>query len=180
MKRLLLYIAVMSVCLGLSAGARAISDPAPAADDHAQIEFLIRHWQVPIPPQGDPPAHFSSIEASIDPEGCAVCHRTQYEDWSGSLHSKSMGPGVRGQTMELIHDNPKMTLLCYSCHAPLTEQQEKVVDKGDRPSFFKRRRTFSTSLKQKGLRSIAGSWKENIRTAPRAMRRSSANGWRCD
>ncbi|MDE2058643.1 MAG: hypothetical protein KGL31_00770 [candidate division NC10 bacterium] len=123
-----------------------MSDPTSAADDHTQNEFLMRHWQVPIPPQGEPPAHFSSIEASLDPEGCAVCHRAQYEDWIGSLHSKSMGPGVRGQTMELIHDDPKVALLCYSCHVPLTEQQEKVVDKGGRASLFRRHRTFSTLL----------------------------------
>jgi len=122
-----------------------MSDPPPAADDHAQLEFLTRHWQVPIPPQGKPPAHFSSIEASLDPESCAVCHRTQYEDWSGSLHSKSMGPGVIGQTMELIHGDPKMALLCYSCHAPLTEQQEKSVNKGGPPSLVKRHRAFLSS-----------------------------------
>lgn len=122
-----------------------MSDPPPAGDDQAQLEFLGRHWQVPIPPQGKPPAHFSSIEASLDPESCAVCHRAQYEDWSSSLHSKSMGPGVRGQTMELIHSDPKTALLCYSCHAPLTEQQEKVVNKGGRPSMFKRHRAFSAT-----------------------------------
>lgn len=126
-----------------------MSDPPPAADDHAQLEFLTRHWQVPIPPQGKPPVRFSSLEASLDPESCAVCHRAQYEDWSSSLHSKSTGPGVRGQTTELIHDDPKMALLCYSCHAPLTEQQEKIVNKGGPPSQFKRNlkrdRAFSAS-----------------------------------
>ena len=175
MKRLLLYTAVVIVCLGFSIEAWAMSDPPPAVNDLAQIEFLTRHWQVPIPPQGKPPAHFSSIEASLGPESCAVCHRTQYEDWSGSLHSKSMGPGVIGQTMELIHGDPKMALLCYSCHAPLTEQQEKSVSKGGPPSLvkrhaavlssspnasenwvstvvkFKTNHTFSASLQQKGL-----------------------------
>ena len=128
-----------------------MSDPPPPADEHAQIEFLTRHWQAPIPPQGEPPAHFSPVEVSLDPESCAVCHRSQYEDSSSSLHSKSMGPGVRGQTMELIYGDPKMALLCYSCHAPLTEQQEKVVNKGGPPSLFKRHRAFSASLQQKGL-----------------------------
>ncbi len=156
-----------------------MSDQPPAADDRAQIEFLARHWQTPIPSQGKPPAHFSSIEGSLDAESCGVCHRAPYEDWSNSLHSKSMGPGVRGQTMELIHDDPKMAVLCYSCHAPLSEQQEKVVHKGGHPSRFKKRRhipdpstsgsedgdravlkfktnhAFSASLQQKGL-SCAG------------------------
>jgi len=154
MKRLLLYTAVVSACMGPSVGAWAMSDPPPAADDHAQLEFLTRHWQAPIPPQGKPPTHFSSIEASLDPESCAVCHRTQYEDWSSSLHSKSMGPGVIGQTMELIHGDPKMAILCYSCHAPLTEQQEKVVKKGgDSPSLFKKHRAFATPSP-----STSGAW----------------------
>lgn len=145
MKELFLYIVVVSVSLGLSVGAWVVSDSPSAADDQAQIEFLRRHWQAPIPPQGRPPAHFSPMEASLDAEGCAVCHRSQYEDWSSSLHSKSMGPGVRGQTMELIHDDPKTALRCYGCHAPLTEQQEKSVDTGSRPSLFKRHRTFLAS-----------------------------------
>src|SRR5574337_644306 len=88
MKRLFLYIAVVSACLGLSVGAWAVSDPLSAADDQAQIEFLRRHWQAPIPLQGRSPAHFSPMEASLDAEGCAVCHRGQYEDWGSSLHSK--------------------------------------------------------------------------------------------
>lgn len=118
-----------------------------SADDDAQLEFLEHHWQEPIPPQGKPPARFSSIEASLEPESCATCHRTQYEEWSSSLHSKSMGPGVIGQTIELIHSDPKMALLCYSCHAPLAEQQEKVVKKEATPSKFqfKRKRHFSVT-----------------------------------
>lgn len=180
MKRLFLCVAVISVCLGLPAGVSAEGDQPPVADDRFPREFLANHWQTPIPPQGKPPAHFSSIEGSLDPESCGVCHRTPYEDWGNSLHSKSMGPGVVGQTMELIHDNPKMALLCYSCHAPLTEQQEKVVKKkGGTPSRVKKRyrpsisppdaledggsdeltfktnHAFSASLQQKGL-SCAG------------------------
>jgi hypothetical protein len=179
MKRFFLYVVVMSVCLGFSTGVSAKGDQPPGAEDRAQLHFLKGHWQTPIPPQGKPPAHFSSIEGSLDPESCGVCHRAQYEDWIDSLHSKSMGPGVTGQTMELIHDDPKLALLCYSCHAPLSEQQEKVVDKGGRPSRFKKRRhvpglspsaseerkspalkfkpnqAFSASLQQKGL-SCAG------------------------
>ncbi|MBZ0160523.1 MAG: cytochrome c family protein [bacterium] len=145
MKRLILYSVVVGACLGLSVGTWAMNDPPSAADDDAQLEFLAHHWQEPIPPQGKPPAHFSSIEASLDPENCAVCHRTQYEDWSSSLHSKSMGPGVIGQTMELIHNDPKTALLCYSCHAPLAEQQEKVLKKDAPPSKFKRKRHFSVT-----------------------------------
>ncbi|PWB47876.1 MAG: hypothetical protein C3F12_02720 [Candidatus Methylomirabilota bacterium] len=179
MKRLLLAAVVINGCLGYSVGAWAVDGPRSVVNDHADIEFLKDHWQTPVPSQGKAPAHFSSIERSLEPESCGVCHRTQYEEWSGSLHSRSMGPGVTGQTMELIHDDPKTALLCYSCHAPLSEQQEKRVKKEGRPpSRVKKRRqapglgesaggsesagakyqtnhAFSTSLQQKGL-SCAG------------------------
>src|SRR5574337_53486 len=99
----LLSIACVGACLGWATGAWAMSDPTQAAGDQASIEFLARHWQAPIPPQGETPAHFSPIEAALDPDACGACHRAQYEDWSRSFHSRSMGPGVSGQTMELIH-----------------------------------------------------------------------------
>ncbi|MBI4379685.1 MAG: hypothetical protein HY574_00635, partial [candidate division NC10 bacterium] len=126
LKPSLLYIAVGVICLVGSDGRVATGAGAPAVDEQAQRTFLEHHWQAPIPPQGKPPARFSPLEASLDPESCAVCHRLQYDDWKGSLHSKSMGPGVRGQTLELIRDDPATALLCYSCHAPLAEQQEKI------------------------------------------------------
>ena len=56
--------------------------------------------------------------------------------------------------MELIHGDPKMALLCYSCHAPLTEQQEKIVNKGGgSPSLFKKHRAFSALSSN-----ASGSW----------------------
>jgi hypothetical protein len=56
-----------------------------------------------------------------------------------------------GQTMELIQASPRTALLCYSCHAPLTEQQEKIQAKsGSRPRF-KKNPTFLASLQPKGL-----------------------------
>jgi len=147
----LLDIAIGVMCLVVSDGRLAIGDDAPAVGEQAQLTFLKEHWQVPIPPQGKPPARFSLIEASLDPESCAVCHRPQFDDWKGSVHSRSMGPGVMGQTMELIQDDPSTALLCYSCHAPLTEQQEKIQAKsGSRPRF-KKNPTFLASLQPKGL-----------------------------
>jgi len=128
-----------------------MGDDAPAVDEQAQLTFLEQHWQLPIPPQGKPPARFSSLEASLDPESCAVCHRLQYDDWKGSLHSKSMGPGVLGQTLELIHDDPATAQLCYSCHAPLTEQQEKILGRSDTRSRFRKNPAFLASLQAKGV-----------------------------
>jgi len=147
----LLYIAVGVICLVGSDKRVAAGDHVPAVDEQAQLTFLKQHWQAPIPPQGKPPARFSSVEASLDPESCAVCHRLQYDDWKGSLHSKSMGPGVLGQTLELIHDDPATAQLCYSCHAPLAEQQERIYGKGRTRSRLRRNPTFLAPLQAKGL-----------------------------
>ena len=144
-------MAIGIMCLMVSGGKVATGDKTPAVGEQAQLTFLEQHWQVPIPPQGKPPARFSALEVSLDPESCAVCHRLQYDNWKTSLHSKSMGPGVMGQTMELIQASPRTALLCYSCHAPLTEQQEKIQAKsGSRPRF-KKNPTFLASLQPKGL-----------------------------
>jgi len=148
-RRLLLCGAICGACLVASAGRLAVGDPPPAAD--RELLFLERHWRVPIPPQGRPPARFSALEVSLDPESCAVCHRPQYDDWKGSVHSKSMGPGVVGQTMELIQDDPSTALLCYGCHAPLAEQQEKVRRAKGSRSRLEKNPAFLASLQSKGL-----------------------------
>lgn len=93
--------------------------------EEEQLTFLRSHWRLPVPLQGRPPDRFSSLEASLDPESCGLCHRPQHEDWKTSRHSLTMGPGPLGQTLDLIERDPERALLCYSCHAPLTEQQEQ-------------------------------------------------------
>ena len=129
----------------------AAGGPPSITSEQAKLAFLERHWRVPIPPQGTPPARYSPLEASLDPESCAVCHRIQYDDWKTSLHSQSMGSGVIGQTKELIQADPEQALLCYSCHAPLAEQQEKILEKSGSRSRFKKNPTFVASLQPKGM-----------------------------
>lgn len=146
-----LHIAVGIICLVVSDGRLATGANGPAFDEQAQITFLDRHWQPPIPPQGRPPAHFSPLETSLDPESCAVCHRIQYDEWKTSRHSQSMGPGVIGQTVELIHADPPQALLCYRCHAPLSEQQEKRQVKGDRRVRVRKNPALIAALQTKGL-----------------------------
>ncbi|MHB1619935.1 MAG: multiheme c-type cytochrome [Sulfuricella sp.] len=92
------------------------------ADPVAQ--FLSVHWAQPIAPQGDPPPGFSAIEASLAPETCAACHVAQYADWSTSLHSKAMGPGIRWQLRVM---NQSEANDCLRCHAPLAEQKALVA-----------------------------------------------------
>jgi len=91
-------------------------------------EFLDRHWRRPLAPQGPPPARFSPLEASLQPEACGTCHPAQFADWKTSLHSKSMGPGVTGQLVEMLQSDPGSALACFACHAPLAEQAPRVAD----------------------------------------------------
>lgn len=82
--------------------------------------FLERHWADPLPPQGTPPAAFSPLEASLNPEACGQCHADQYAAWRTTLHSKAMGPGLRWQLMLMNQDQGNR---CLRCHAPLAEQK---------------------------------------------------------
>ena len=84
--------------------------------------FLERHWRLPVLPQGDPPSAYSPIEASLHPKECALCHRQQFEDWKTSLHSRSMGPGIYGQLLNMESKNPATYTICATCHTPLSEQ----------------------------------------------------------
>ena len=82
-------------------------------------EFLDRHWRRPLAPQGPPPARFSPLEASLQPEACGTCHPVQLADWKSSLHAASMAPGVAGQLVEMLESDPPSALSCFTCHAPL-------------------------------------------------------------
>jgi len=109
---------VLAVMIGAS------SQQPERQTDAAQLDFLKRHWQVPVAPQGRPPAGFSALEASLDPAACGACHLAQYQDWKTSLHSRSVGPGLLGQMPGFFRNDPETAMMCYTCHAPLAEQQE--------------------------------------------------------
>jgi len=137
------------------------------ASAREERRFLEGYWRVPIPPQGDPPPTFSPLEASLDPASCGVCHPVQYEDWKTSLHSRTMGPGVYGQTVELIEKDAETALLCYTCHAPLTEQQEKVrVHGASSASGLGENPVFDRVLQSKGLVCVACHVRRHERFGP--------------
>lgn len=95
------------------------------AAEPASVEaFLAEHWRDPLPAQGKPPAHFSPVEASLDPQACATCHATQYQDWRGALHSHTMGAGIRWQ-FELLGQEESNR--CLRCHTPLAEQKALIA-----------------------------------------------------
>lgn len=88
----------------------------------AAAGFLASHWARPLKAQGSPPAGFSAGEASLYPKDCGACHQSQFEDWSGSLHSRAMGPGVLGQLVGMDANATDQHQDCLRCHAPLQEQ----------------------------------------------------------
>lgn len=115
--------------------------------EQAEFEFLKRHWQVPIPFQGKPPAGWSESEISLESQTCGECHPQQFKDWETSVHSRAVGPGLLGQTPTLLKEDPATAIVCYACHAPLTEQQE-IVSVGLRT---RRNARFDSSLQSQGL-----------------------------
>lgn len=97
--------------------------PTPGTGDAVEA-FLARHWAEPIPPQGTPPAGFTAVEAALGVTECAQCHAAQWEQWRGSLHSHTMGPGIQWQLRLMGQEQGNR---CLRCHAPLAEQKALVA-----------------------------------------------------
>ncbi len=119
-----LGIAAVGLHLGWSSSPRwSPAELAPqtgSAASDAMSGFLERHWPDPLPPQGEPPAGFSALEASLGPDACGQCHTMQYADWKASLHSQTMGPGIAWQLHVMSQQGANG---CMRCHAPLAEQK---------------------------------------------------------
>ena len=130
--------------------------------EQAQFDFLKQHWHVPIPPQGKPPADWSKQEASLAPESCGGCHPAQFKDWQTTVHGRSVGPGLLGQTPTLLRTEPATAKVCYSCHAPLSEQQE-VISFGSRT---RKNAHFDSNLQSEGLTCAACHVRNNKRFGP--------------
>lgn len=158
MGRLLLFLVSATLGLALAGDARE-----PRWSEAEQLAFLSQHWRLPIPLQGKPPARFTPVEASLLPESCGTCHPAQFADWQTSLHAKSMGPGVKGQLVEMVGSDPASALQCYTCHAPLTEQQEKMDDgKGG----YVTNRAFDAKLQARGVTCAACHVRQHQRLGP--------------
>jgi hypothetical protein len=112
-------VAMVGIYLGTVPPAVAAERTAVASSD-LMSGFLARHWSDPLPPQGEPPAKFSALEASLDSRSCGQCHVQQFLDWKSSLHSQAMGPGIRWQFLVM---DQKGANGCMRCHAPLAEQK---------------------------------------------------------
>lgn len=134
-----LFLFLSLVILGLS-GCDAPRD-SPSRSPDSNESFLQKHWSRPLQAQGTPPAHFSPLEASLDPRACGTCHIAQFSDWKQSRHSLAMGPGIMGQLINMPAAATEEHQDCIRCHAPLKEQADSLVaalargqGKGLRPS----------------------------------------------
>jgi hypothetical protein len=123
--------------------------PSPYADsqDAHLAAFLQRHWQLPIAPQGPAPKSYTPLEASLHPSQCGVCHPQQYRDWQSTIHSRSMGPGVYGQLLDMEQSDQATYTLCATCHTPLAEQIPFVESAGTYQPYA----AFDPALQQAGL-----------------------------
>jgi hypothetical protein len=133
--------------------------PPEAIGNDPVAAFLQRHWQVPAPLQGTPPAANSPLEASLHPKDCSLCHPQQYQDWQQSRHSRSMGPGVYGQLVEL---DPATSTLCATCHTPLSEQLPQLEHRG----IYQNNPAFDERLQRAGLICAACHVRQHQRFGP--------------
>lgn len=116
--------------LGLAACGKAPESVVRAAEAKPvdQVEsFLESYWKRPLSAQGTSPARFSPLEASLEPASCGTCHVDQFKDWSQSLHSHAMGPGILGQLVNMPPHATGEHQDCIRCHAPLKEQADSLV-----------------------------------------------------
>jgi hypothetical protein len=97
-----------------------------APDPPAAGAFLERHWARPLASQGEAPASARAHQISLSPQSCASCHAAQFEDWSRSLHSRAMGPGIMGQLVAMPAGARDEHQDCIRCHAPLKEQADSL------------------------------------------------------
>jgi hypothetical protein len=110
------------------AGDRGGAETAPSAHSgdgrvfSSDEDFLADYWLRPIPPQGPVPDGWSSLEASLRPADCGMCHPSQYADWRTTLHAGAYSPGLSGQSVNWEVGAFGTVRSCLVCHAPLSEQ----------------------------------------------------------
>ncbi len=120
MKRLIVGILVSCFLLAVAACDYGNTD----ADQTDVGNFLERHWPAVLPAQGQPPATYTSLEASLAPRSCGECHAAQFAQWQTSLHAHTMGAGIQWQLQLMSQQQGNK---CLRCHAPLAEQKALVA-----------------------------------------------------
>lgn len=121
--------------------------------------WRVAYWKAPIPFQGEVPENFHPLARDLSAKRCAQCHPTQYEDWSASLHSKAMGPGIAGQYPPFSSSEKAG---CDVCHAPMSEQAEELRVSGEWTANTK----LNQNLQQEGVTCAACHLRKHQRNAP--------------
>jgi hypothetical protein len=157
MRRVQSIIVIITIftCMIIAAGAAISASPSRKGSHEknpCQLLFprdrhdiLEGYWKRPVPIQGKAPDEFTTLEASLYPEDCGTCHQLQYADWSESIHSMAVSPGLIGQLSP--YEDPDFAISCYFCHAPLSEQQEHMIIDGE----YKKNEHFDKRLKESGI-----------------------------
>jgi len=99
---------------------------APTPVGAKSPEETLAHWDRPARAIGAEPAGNIKTGPRPYPKDCAACHPAKEADWSGSLHSRSTGPGLMAQLAPHPNEAPGFATACYRCHAPLIEQSEVI------------------------------------------------------
>lgn len=84
-------------------------------------------WGSRVPPQGTPPTTLAPAQRSLGAPQCARCHAKQYREWEQSIHRTAASPGLAAQMMGMPPDEARA---CLACHAPLAEQQDDPILRG--------------------------------------------------
>src|SRR4030095_2813732 len=113
-----------------AAAAAALVGGAALRADRLQ-DFVGSAGGLPLARQAPPPARYSPLEASLNPEACGSCHPAQYADWRESTHAAATGPGVEGQLVEMLSSDPQSAVGCFLCQGPLAEQAPLIVKDGE-------------------------------------------------
>lgn len=169
----LLVLALLS-CLD---GGASLASPSKATlrQPGGEAVILRDYWRLPIPPQGSPPPGFHPLASSLRPESCAACHPRQFAEWRTSLHAAAMGPGVKGQLPDMREVDPRQAQSCENCHAPLAEQQERILD---REGILRPNRAFDAALQATGVNCAACHVRSFHRNGPpRDPARPSGISW---
>lgn len=94
-------------------------------DCQPKKDFLAQHWDNNLP-NPIPVDH-------LNPDNCRSCHASQWEEYKGSIHFKSMESGVLWQLQSMDHLARKD---CYQCHSPFPEQTNYWNDYLDNPNNY--------------------------------------------
>jgi cytochrome c551/c552 len=83
-------------------------------------------WHLPVPRHPAAPPAYDAQSAVLEPEACGSCHVQQWQEWTASRHARALSPGLLGQVVDLIDENPDFVGACLNCHTPLEEQIAEV------------------------------------------------------